>query len=118
MRKFAGFARTTSASQRPSTRVASAVSAAGRSTGDGEVPEVRQLEVAQDETAVRLRVGRHPALARGRHRCELGEKRPLFVEQLLGPVAAQPALELPQVLRVRPHLGQGDLVRAPRPLDR
>ena len=85
---------------------------------DGEGPEVRQLEVAQDEAAVRLRVGRHPALALGRHRCELGEKCPLFVEQLLRAVAAQPVLELAQVLRVRPHLGQGHLVRAPRPLDR
>ena len=35
-----------------------------------------------------------------------------------GPVAAQPVLELGEVLRVRPHLGQRHLVRAPGALGR
>src|SRR3990172_9953826 len=49
---------------------------------------------------------------------ELGDERPLGVEQLLGAVAPEPVLEQPPVRGVGPDLGHRDLVGAPRPLHR
>ena len=42
---------------------------------------------------------------------------PVLVEQLLGPVAAHPRVQGAEMIAVRAHLGQRDLVGAPRSLD-
>ena len=85
---------------------------------DGVVAEVRQDEVAQQRTAVRMRVGAHPALAFWGERGELGYQRAALVEELLGPVAPQPVLEQRECARGSRGLGHGHLVRAPGALDR
>ncbi len=85
--------------------------------GDGVIGEVGQVEVAQQQPAVGVRVGAHPALPGRRQRPQLRPKRPLRVEQLLGPVAAQPLLELRHVLRVGVRLRQRHLMRPPGALD-
>ena len=77
---------------------------------DGEAPEVRQLEVAQQHAPVRVGIGAHPALADGREGAQLGDEPPVGVEQLLGPVAAQPLLELAAMVVVRARLGERHLV--------
>ena len=59
-------------------------------------------------------IRRSPAGASARERVD---ERTVGFEQLLGPVAAQPLLELRQVRRVVAHLGQRHLVRAPGALD-
>ena len=65
-------------------------SVAGRSHLDRVVAEVRQAQVAQQQAAVGVRVGAHPPLAaRAPARRAPGAARRL-VEQLLGPVGAQP----------------------------
>ena len=82
------------------------------------VAEVGHRQVAQQQPAVGVRVGAHPACA---VRCEggqLGDEPPGGVEQLLGPVAAHPLLELRAVLGVGVGLGQRHLVGAPGALDR
>ena len=63
-------------------------------------------------------VGAHPPATDGRELPELGHEAAALVEQLLGPVAAEPLLELPEVLRVVAHLRERHLVGAPRPLHR
>ena len=91
---------------------------AGGGHVDRVVAEVGQVEVAQEQPAVGVRVGAHPAIAPRRQLGELRDERAVLVEQLLGPVAAQPGLEQGQVGRVRPDLGERHLVRSPGPLDR
>ena len=58
------------------------------------VAEVRQAQVAQQQAAVGVRVGAHPALALGHEREHVGPRTAVLVEQLLGPVGAHPGLEL------------------------
>ncbi len=85
---------------------------------DGVVLEVREVQVAQEGPAVGVGVGAHAPVAR---RGEGGQLRPqaaLLVEQLLGPVAAHPGLELLQVLRVGAGGRERNLVGTPRALDR
>ena len=65
-----------------------------------------------------MRVRAHAPVALRRELRELGHERPVLVEQLLRPVALEPRLELRQMLRIRPHLRERHLVRAPRPLHR
>ncbi len=65
-----------------------------------------------------MRVGAHPEIRGGGQPGQLGHEPPLGVEQLPGPVAPHPRLELPQVLGVLAHLRQRHLVGAERPLDR
>ena len=68
---------------------------------DRVVAEVGQDEVAQQRAAVRVRVRAHPPLARAaRAPRARARARPSLVEELLGPVAPQPVLELAQVLGV------------------
>ena len=60
---------------------------------DRVVAEVGQDEVAQQQAAVRVRVGAHPAIAGRGLRGQLRQQPAFVVEELLGPVAAQPVLE-------------------------
>ena len=76
--------RATSRSQPPITRVASLEPVAGARDVDGVVAEVRQAQVAQQQAAVGVRVGAHPALALGRERDDLRARTAVLVEQLLG----------------------------------
>ena len=78
----------------------------------GVVAVVRQLEVARQEPAVGVRVCPHPALPGGGQRAELWAQGAALVEQLLGPVAPHPLVELCQVLGVGAHGRQRHLVRA------
>ena len=64
-----------------------------------------------------MRVGPHPPGAGRRQRHRLGKGPPVGVEELCGPVAAQPLLQGGEVGGVGAHLGQRHLVRAPGPLD-
>jgi len=79
---------------------------------DRVVAEVGQHQITQHLPAVGDRVGAHPAVALRRQLQQLGDRRPGRVEELLRAVAAQPALQLGQVLRVLPHLRQRHLVGA------
>ena len=85
--------------------------------GDGVVAEVGQLQVAQQQAAVGVRVGAHPPVVPGRQRGQLGRQRPVRAEQLGGPVGPHPLLELGQVRGVAAHVGDGDLVGAEGALD-
>jgi hypothetical protein len=60
-----------------------------------------------------VRVRAHPPLALRRERCEFGHQAAFVVEELLGPVAQEPLLELAQVGGGVPHGGHRHLVRAP-----
>ena len=65
-----------------------------------------------------MRVGAHPPATDRREFPELGHEAAALVEQLFGPVAAKPLLELLEVRRVVAHLGERHLMGAPRPLHR
>jgi hypothetical protein len=71
----------------------------------------------QDQPAVRPRVGAHPAVALRRQGGQLRDEGAGVVEELLRPVRAQPRLKHGEVARVVVHVGDRDLVRAPRALD-
>ena len=96
---------------------------AGRRHVDRVVAEVGQLEVAQQQAAVGVRVRAHAPLARGRERARApGAGAPCVVEQLLGPVASAAT---PRAARGAPgcsrSVGERHLVRArtcPRPAGR
>ena len=77
-------------------------SCAGVGHVDRVVAEVRQVEVAQ-QRARRSRAGSRPcgARPRGASAASSATQRAVLVEQLLGPVAPQPRLELGEVLGVR-----------------
>ena len=79
---------------------------------DGVVAEVGQLELAQQQAAVGVRVGAHAPLARGRQRGQLRAQRAVLVEQLLGAVGAQPLLQLGQVLGLGAQVGKRHLMGA------
>ena len=80
------------------------------------VAEVGQREVAQQQAAIRVRIRAHPPVAPRRQLGELRDERAVGVEQLLRPVAPQPAFEKREVLRVRTNFSERDLVGTPGPL--
>jgi len=80
------------------------------------VPEVRQDQVLEDGTAVGGRVGTHAEGALRRELRDLGPESTLVVEQLLGPVAEQPVVELLEVGVGVACARQRHLVGAPRVL--
>ena len=96
-----------------------AAAAPGAGHVDGVVAEVGQAQVAQQQAAVGVRVGAHAAGAlRAPARRVPATSAPVVVEQLLGPVAAQPLLEQAQVLRVvarSRRAAPGGSARCPRP---
>ncbi len=83
----------------------------------GVVTEVGQGEVTQQLAAVGMRVRAHPPVARRREAGELGDQAAVGVEELLGPVAVQPPLQLRQVLGVVVDLRDRHLMGSPRALD-
>ena len=85
---------------------------------DGVVTEVGQLEIAQQRTAVGVRVGAHAPLTLGREGRQLRPERAILVKQLLGAVGAKPLLELTQVLGIPSQVGERNLMGAKRPLRR
>ncbi len=117
-RKLSGLARITSRRKAPEHARRLARGRAGqRVPPDGVVAEVGQLEVAQQQPAVGVRVRAHPPLAGRRERGQLvTAARRRLVEQLLGTVGAQPRLELGQVLGLVADVGQRHLVGAERAL--
>ena len=64
-----------------------------------------------------MRVRAHPRVALRRESRDLRDESPILVEQLVGPVAPHPLLELPEALGAVANTGERDLVRAPRPFD-
>ena len=91
---------------------------AGRLDGDGVVAEVGQRKRLEQQAAVRARVRAHSPVALRWQRRQGRDQGAAGVEELLGPVALQPVLELLEVGEVRSGLGERHLVRAPRALRR
>ena len=83
---------------------------AGRRHGLLIRAEVRHAQLAQQQPAVGVGVRAHAALPLRRERLQLGDERAVVVKEFLGVVAAQPLLELHEVLGVV-H-GDRHLVRA------
>ena len=83
---------------------------------DGVLPEIGQFQVLAQQSAVGVRIGAHAAAAPRRERLQLGPEPAVGIEELLGLVAAQPALEQLQVGRILTHLRERHLVRPPRAL--
>ncbi len=90
---------------------------AGLGHGHRIVAEVGHRQVAQEQAAIGAGVGAHAAVAFGRERRELGRQPAALVEQLLGPVAAHPLLEHPEMLGIAPDLRDRHLMRPERALD-
>ena len=68
------------------TRVASASTAPGLGHVHGVVAKIGQLQILEQQAAVGMRVGAHPALASRRAvRQSRRRSRPVRVEELLGP---------------------------------
>ena len=91
---------------------------AGPVHGHRVLAEVGQVQVAQQQAAVGVRVGAHPALAGRDEPEDLAARLAVAVEQLVRAVGPHPLLELAQVGRVGAHLGQRHLVRPPGALHR
>jgi len=72
---------------------------------------VRQPEVSQQHAAVRMRIRTHAPLAARRQRSELGPQPPVVIEEFARTIAAQPALQLAQMLRVLGGIRQRYLMR-------
>ena len=87
---------------------------AGRRHGLLIRAEVRHAQLAQQQAAVGVGVRAHAALPLRREGLQLGDERAVVVKELLGVVAAQPLLELHEVLGLV-HRDR-HLVRAERPL--
>ena len=78
---------------------------------EGERVDPGQIERPHD-AAVRDRGRAHPQVALRPQRVEVGHRASVPVEELLGPVRAQPRLEHREVLGVLAHAGERNLVRA------
>ncbi len=85
---------------------------------DRVLPEVGQLEIAQQQAAVRVRVGAHASKAGRRQLGKVGTEPAVVIEQLLGAVALHPRLERGQVLGVVGETGERNLVGSPTALGR
>ena len=108
----------TSRRKRPSTRVSSASTCAGRGHRDRVLAEVRQAQVAQQQSAVGVRIRAHAPRARRRERRQL--RRQARRSRRTAPPAdssCSHCFEQREVLRVAARIGQRHLVRAERPFD-
>src|SRR5262249_4005406 len=85
---------------------------------DRVITKVRQLEIAQEHAAVRVRVGTHATVARRQQRAKLLSWGSVLVEQLHRAVGEEPLFELDQVLGLGGEIGEGNLMRSERALDR
>ena len=99
-------------------RASSFMTLPGSGHVDRVVAEIGQPQVAEQDAAVGVRVGPHPALALGGQLAQLGDEPAALVEQLLGPVAPHPGFEELEVLGVLGRLGERHLVGPVGPLDR
>ena len=79
--------------------------------------EVRHPQVAQQDSAVGVRIGAHPAVALRRQFGQFRHEPATFIEQLLGLVAFHPAFELLDMLGMLGIHQQRHLVRSERALD-
>jgi hypothetical protein len=84
---------------------------------DGVVAPVGQVEVAQQNAAVGVRVGAHPPVPRGGELQQFGHRPARLVEQFLRLVGLHPLLQRGKVDRVGAHTGQGHLVGPEGALD-
>ena len=82
---------------------------------DGELPEVGQPEILEQQTAVGVGGVAHPQLPRGSQLGDVRQQRAVVVEQLLGAIGGQPVRQHTQVLGGVAGIGQRHLVRAPGP---
>ena len=90
---------------------------AGGGDIDRVVAEVGRAQVAQEKTAVGVRVCAHAVLALGREGRDQLDRRTVLVEELFGLVRAQPLFEQRQVLAfIRAH-GDRHLMGAPAAFD-
>jgi hypothetical protein len=80
---------------------------------DRVVPEIRQVEVAGENTAVGVRGGAHPQVTLGRLLPDQVDGHARGVEELLRPVRLEPLLQQGEVLGILPYAGEGHLMRAP-----
>src|SRR5665647_763935 len=79
--------------------------------------KVGQVEIVQQQAAVGVRVGAHAPMPLGWQVAELLDEGALVVEELLGPVAAQPRFEQRKVLGNVSGCADGDLMGAEGALD-
>ena len=79
---------------------------------NGALPEIRQAQVSQQQTAVCVNVGAHASCALWSELGQLGQEPALVVEELLRPVDPEPFLELLKVLQVLVGIRKRDLVGA------
>ena len=111
-RNVAGLRLITSRSQRPSGRVPWVAQAPGLMHLGRVAAEVRQIEIAQQQPAVGVRVRAHPPVAARGQRGQFLVQDPVVVEQLLRAVAPHPLLQQAKVLGVAAGIGNGHLVGA------
>src|SRR5918995_1431660 len=69
-------------------------------------------------SAVGVGTRAHPVLAGRREGGDVVAQASGLVPQLLGPVGAQPRLELLETIGMGDHVGERDLMRPPRPLEK
>ena len=81
------------------------------------VAKVRHLQIAQKNSAVRMRVGAHPARALRRQFGELGLQRSVGVEEVFRLVALHPAFQELDMVGMRGVDEHGNLMRAKRAFD-
>ena len=81
---------------------------------DPVLAEVGQVQAAQEQAAVGVRVRAHASIAPGRQRRQLRAQRTALVEQLLRPVGTHPCLEQGQMGRVAADVRDRHLVRPER----
>ena len=87
--------------------------AAGLRNSNGVLAEVRHPQFAQQKAAVRVGVGAHPAVARGREFGQVRFQLAGFVEQFAGPVTQHPFFQQFEMIGLGGEIRQRDLVRAP-----
>jgi hypothetical protein len=76
----------------------------------GVLLDRRQFQITRQHAAVGVRTRAHPQLRPGGQLEQPLDRPASLVEQLFRPVAAQPGLQLPQVILVLPYAGQRHLM--------
>jgi hypothetical protein len=84
---------------------------ARRGHGHGIAAEIGQVQLAQQLTAVGVRIRAHPAGADRRQCREVGDEPALCVEEFVGTVTFHPRFELLEVRGVRPRIHERHLMR-------
>src|SRR5829696_1966027 len=94
------------------------VNSSGSWNCHGVIAIVWQLQILEEQTAIRMRVGAHAALALRRQFGKFRSQLSCLVKQFLGLIAPQPLFQHSQVLRILCGLRQWDLMRTKCSLDR